>query len=136
MDLRRSAPLLCWFTVFAALLACKNSAKSDPQGASSPGQTIPAGGKVPPDGKYEHVTVEGRVVPMIHVMNDGVVVLVDTDGKKPRDWEEQFKRKGAAPSGTYNIHKTNANHNDAFDDDAIDREGWWTIDEKGTITQR
>jgi len=88
------------------------------------------------DGKYENVTVEGRAVPMIHVKNGGAVVLVDTDGLKPRRWEEQFKRKGDLPNGTYNIHKTNVNGNDDFADDPIDREGTWVIDSNANIIAR
>jgi len=91
---------------------------------------------VPPDGKYENVTVEGRVVPMVHVMNGGAVVLVDTDGVKPRTWEEQFKRKGDLPNGTFNLHKTNSNGNDTFADDPIDREGSWVIDAQANIIAR
>jgi hypothetical protein len=91
---------------------------------------------VPRDGKYENVTVEGKVVPMINVMNEGNVVLVDTDGKKPRTWEEQYKRKGDLPRGSYDLHKTNVNQNDSFEDDPVDRQGLWTIDEKGNIAKR
>ena len=91
---------------------------------------------VPPDGKYERVTVEGVTVPMINVMNNGNIVLIDTDGTKPRTWEEQYKRKGDVPAGMFNIHKTNANKNDTFEDDPIDREGMWAIDAKGNMTRR
>ncbi|GEM_PF-2512927 len=92
-------------------------------------------GNPPPDGKYERVTVEGVTVPMINVMEKGTVVLVDTDGKKPRTWEEQYKRKRETGPGTFDIHKVDANKNDKFDDDAIDKEGLWLIDEKGNITK-
>ncbi len=89
----------------------------------------------PPDGKYERVVVDGVTVPMINVMNGGAVVLVDTDGKKPRSWEEQYKRKRSLPNGQYDLHKTNTNGNDTFEDDAIDKEGLWVIDAKGNITK-
>jgi hypothetical protein len=90
----------------------------------------------PPDGKYENVTVEGRTVPMIHVMEGGAIVLVDTDGKKPRTWEEMYKRHGDLPKGTYNLHKTDANRIGDFAKVPMDREGTWTIDAKGNITAR
>ncbi len=96
---------------------------------------VPAGSP-PPDAKYERVMVEGVTVPMVSVMNGGAVVLVDTDGKKPRSWEEQYKRKRAdLLPGQYDLHKTNTNKNDTFDDDAIDKEGLWIIDAKGNITK-
>ncbi len=100
----------------------------------SRGATAQGAATAPPDGKYENVTVEGRVVPMIHVMEGGTVVLVDTDGKKPRTWEEQFKRKGDLPAGTFDVHKTDVNGNGTFADDPIDRRGTWTIDGSGNIT--
>lgn len=81
------------------------------------------------------MVVEGVTVPMIQVMNGGAVVLVDTDGKKPRSWEEQYKRKRDLPSGQFDLHKTNTNKNDSFEDDAIDKEGLWVIDAKGNITK-
>lgn len=93
-------------------------------------------GSPPPDGKYERVIVDGVTVPMINVINSGTVVLVDTDGKKPRSWEEQYKRKRVElPVGHYDLHKTNTNKNDTFDDDAIDKEGLWVIDAKGNISR-
>lgn len=93
-------------------------------------------GSPPADGKYERVMVEGVTVPMIEVMDHGATVLVDTDGKKPRTWEEQYKRKRPAlQPGEYDLHKTDANKNDKFEDDAIDREGRWVIDAKGNITK-
>lgn len=95
---------------------------------------VPAGSP-PPDGKYERVTVDGVTVPMINVMNNGAVVLVDTDGKKPRSWEEQYKRKRELPAGQFDVHKTNVNKNDTFEDDPIDKEGLWVIDAKGNITK-
>jgi hypothetical protein len=92
---------------------------------------------VPPiDGKYENVVVEGRTVAMVHVMEHGAVVLVDVDGLKPRSWEEQFKRKGDLPDGTYNLHKTNVNHSTTFEDDPVDREGLWVIDSKANLIAR
>ncbi|HQY62470.1 MAG: hypothetical protein IPF92_26745 [Myxococcales bacterium] len=93
-------------------------------------------GSPPPDGKYERVVVDGVTVPMIHVMNGGKVVLVDTDGAKPRSWEEQYKRKRELPAGQFDVHKTNTNKNDSFEDDAIDKEGLWVVDAKGNITKR
>ncbi|TMQ15095.1 MAG: hypothetical protein E6J91_13955 [Deltaproteobacteria bacterium] len=108
--------------------------------SNAPGPTTPEvaeapAGNPPPDGKYERVIVEGVTVPMVSIMNGGAVVLVDTDGKKPRTWEEQYKKKSAKLKGQLDIHKTNANKNDTFDDDPIDREGLWTIDAKGNITK-
>jgi hypothetical protein len=97
--------------------------------------TAPAGSP-PPDGKYERVTVDGVTVPMIQVMDNGATVLVDTDGVKPRSWEEQYKRKRASLlTGQYDLHKTNTNKNDTFEDDAIDKEGLWVIDSKANITK-
>jgi hypothetical protein len=95
---------------------------------------VPAGAP-PPDGKYERVTVEGVTVPMIQVMKSGAVILVDTDGKKPRTWEEQYKRKRDLPNGQYDVHKTDTNKNDDFEDEKIDREGLWMIDAKGNVTK-
>jgi hypothetical protein len=106
--------------------------------ASAPGGEAakPPAGSPPADGKYERVTVEGVTVPMVQVMNSGAVVLVDTDGKKPRTWEEQYKRKrdNLLP-GQYDIHKTDKNKNDNFEDETIDKEGLWVIDAKGNITK-
>lgn len=116
--------------IVAALLASSRWATASPADARLSSTTVPM------DGKYENVTVEGRVVPMVHVMNGGAVVLVDTDGKKPRTWEEQFKRKGDLPSGTYNIHKTNVNGNNEFADVPVDREGLWVIDGNANIFAR
>lgn len=93
-------------------------------------------GSPPPDGKYERVLVDGVTVPMIEVMDHGATVLVDTDGTKPRSWEEQYKRKRPElKPGEYDVHKTNTNKNDKLDDDAIDKEGRWVIDAKGNITK-
>jgi hypothetical protein len=92
-----------------------------------------APGAPPPDGKYVNVNVEGREVPMIHVMKGGSVVLVDTDGKKPRTWEEQFKRKGDLPPGTFNIHKTNVSGAEDFANEPVDRVGIWVLDGNANI---
>jgi hypothetical protein len=105
-----------------------------PSGSSSAGPTGPEG-KPPPDGKYERVMVDGVTVPMIEVMKGGTVVLVDTDGKKPRTWEEQYKKKREIGGGQFDVHKTDANKDGKFDDDPIDKEGLWVIDEKGNITK-
>jgi hypothetical protein len=102
--------------------------------AAAPAVPVPPGAP-PADGKYERVTVDGVTVPMINVMNGGAVVLVDTDGTKPRSWEEQYKRKRDLPNGQYDLHKTNTNKNDTFEDDTIDKEGLWVIDAKGNITK-
>src|SRR5262245_53284671 len=75
-------------SVVAPVLA--TSAAPPPVVATAP--AAPAGSP-PPDGKYERVIVDGVTVPMINVMDNGATVLVDTDGKKPRTWEEQYKRK-------------------------------------------
>jgi hypothetical protein len=98
-----------------------------------PAPTAEKAGALVADGKYEHVTVEGTKVAMVQVMNGGDVVLVDTDGAKPRTWEQQYKRKGSLPKGQYDLHKTDANHNGSFDDDAVDRTGKWSIDGSGNI---
>ena len=111
----------------AALGGSGHGATATPLDVTSPAAPLA-------DGKYENVVVEGRVVPMIHVKNDRDVVLVDTDGKKPRLWEEQYKRKGNAPKGTYNVHKSNRSGTDSFENEPIDREGIWTIDSAGNIT--
>lgn len=106
-----------------------------PASASGPAAVVTPPGAPPADGKYERVVVDGVTVPMVQVMNGGAIVLVDTDGKKPRDWEEQYKRKRALPNGQYDLHKTNTNKNDTFEDDAIDKEGLWVIDAKANITR-
>jgi hypothetical protein len=100
----------------------------------SRGAEAAGGGAVPADGKYRNVTVEGRTVPMIHVKEGGTIVLVDTDGKEPRTWEEMFKRHGDLPSGTYNVHKTAPNGTEDFANVPVDRKGNWTIDASGNIT--
>jgi len=147
-------PLVALTLVLALALGCHKSKTSTTEGSASsyaPTPTVPAApsapsppaaAKVPPgsppaDGKYERVIVEGVTVPMVQVMNGGAVVLVDTDGKKPRTWEEQYKRKRPELlSGQYDLHKTDANRNDSFEDDAIDKEGLWVIDAKGNITRQ
>jgi hypothetical protein len=108
--------------------------------STTPGPTTPEvadapAGNPPPDGKYERVVVDGVTVPMVNIMSGGTVVLVDTDGKKPRSWEQQYKKKNAKLRGQLDVHKTNTNKNDTFEDDAIDREGMWLIDAKGNITR-
>lgn len=142
--------------VLLSCIACGKKEKSDPSVAptasasstaattaaaatsAAPATPVPAAvpaGSPPPDGKYERVVVDGVTVPMINVMNNGAVVLVDTDGKKPRSWEEQYKRKRQLPNGQFDVHKTNTNKNDDFEDDTIDKEGLWVIDAKGNITR-
>lgn len=136
---------LLFVLVFAAQACCLPDRKpetdtpsptSDP---AKPGQTAqnkkPSApdANIPADGKYENVSVEGKVVPLIEIMNNGDVVLVDTDNVKPRTWEQQYKRKGDLPRGTYNIHKTDVNKNNSFEDDPVDRQGQWTMDTKGNI---
>jgi hypothetical protein len=157
--LRRSpVPLVLLAFAFLACAACGKKEKPtegaasaspsvSPPGTTSAGTTpatvTPAApavvatppGAPPPDGKYERVVIDGVTVPMIQVMNGGAIVLVDTDGKKPRTWEEQYKRKRNLPNGQYDLHKTNANGNDSFEDDAIDKEGLWVIDAKGNISK-
>jgi hypothetical protein len=118
----------------SAATAAPGAATAAPGAATAANAWVPAGSP-PPDGKYERVVVEGVTVPMIHVMNGGTVVLVDTDGKKPRDWEEQYKKKRDLPAGQLDVHKTNTNKNDTFEDDPIDKEGLWVIDAKGNITK-
>ncbi|MBN9161698.1 MAG: hypothetical protein J0I07_12100 [Myxococcales bacterium] len=129
-----------------AAVLCFSCSKKDkeeaPAGSSTSagatGATAPAApaGSPPPDGKYERVIVDGVTVPMINVMDNGATILVDTDGVKPRTWEEQYKRKRSSLLvGQYDLHKTNANKNDTFEDDPIDKEGLWVIDSKGNITR-
>lgn len=112
-------------------------ASSTPAPATSggPPAVVTPPGAPPPDGKYERVVVDGVTVPMVQVMNGGQILLVDTDGAKPRTWEEQYKRKRDLPNGQYDLHKTNTNKNDTFEDDAIDREGLWVIDAKANVTK-
>ena len=121
--------------VVVGVLVSSRWAKAKPAAASQPAP-MQASGPLPPDGKYENVSVEGRVVPMVHVMMGGTVVLVDTDGKKPRTWEEQFKRKGDVAAGTFNVHKTNVKGTNDFADEPVDREGLWLIDAHANIVAR
>jgi hypothetical protein len=107
---------------------------------AGPGPTTPSVadapvGNPPADGKYTNVKVEGVTVPMINVMEKGTVVLVDTDGKKPRSWEEQYKKKTAKLVGQFDLHKTDANKSGKFDDDEVDKQGLWVIDNQGNITK-
>jgi hypothetical protein len=118
----------------AATTAAGGATPTTPASGAAPVAQVPAGSP-PPDGKYERVVVDGVTVPMINVMNSGAVVLVDSDGKKPRSWEEQYKRKRELPAGQFDVHKTNTNNNDSFEDDKIDKEGLWIIDAKGNITK-
>lgn len=111
------------------------SATPAPATSGGPPAVVTPPGAPPPDGKYERVVVDGVTVPMVQVMNGGQILLVDTDGAKPRTWEEQYKRKRDIGAGTFDIHKTDVNKNDKFDDDPIDKEGLWVIDEKGNITK-
>lgn len=104
-------------------------------GPSTPMVADAPEGNPPPDGKYEKVKVDGVTVPMINVMEGGTVVLVDTDGVKPRSWEEQYKKKKAPKKGQFDLHKTDGNKNGKFDDDAVDKEGIWVIDAKGNIVK-
>jgi hypothetical protein len=91
-------------------------------------------GSPPPDGAYKNVMVEGRVVPMVHIKDNGATVLVDTEGQVPRTWSEQFRHHGDLPEGVYNIHKTHAEGHPDFHDLPVDRRGVWTIDAKGNLT--
>jgi hypothetical protein len=137
---RALPPLVALFVASVSLASCSRKEAPPEAGTgaspSSLAKAPEAPAPIPPDGKYERVLVEGVTVPMINVMNSGSVVLIDTDGQKPRSWEEQYKRKGSLPAGSFDLHKTNANKNDTFEDDPIDREGLWTIDERGNITKR
>jgi hypothetical protein len=138
-SLSRRLDLKAWLTgvlvfVVVGVLVSSRWAKAKP--VASPHPAPMQAGPLPPDGKYENVSVEGRVVPMVHVMLGATVVLVDTDGKKPRMWEEQFKRKGDLPPGTFNIHKTNVNGTDDFAGDPVDRVGLWVIDANANIVAR
>ncbi|WP_394836937.1 hypothetical protein LVJ94_08520 [Pendulispora rubella] len=127
------------FFVLAFCMACSRPRGEDQEGKQEKRETQTTGATaswVPPDGKYERVQINGITVPMIEVMEKGTVVLVDTDGVKPRTWEEQFKRKGNIAPGTFDLHKSNTNKNDTFSDDEVDRQGLWVIDSKGNITQK
>jgi hypothetical protein len=145
MEPRRQSPfrrvdVRTWLTgllvfLVVGFLVSSRWAKAKPATLPQP-TPMQASGPLPPDGKYENVSVEGRVVPMVHVMMGGTVVLVDTDGKKPRSWEEQFKRKGDLPPGAFNVHKTNVNGSNDFADDPVDRVGLWVIDANANIVAR
>jgi len=121
----------------AATTAAATGAATAPASGATPAPPAAApAGTPPPDGKYERVQVDGVTVPMIQVMEGGKVVLVDTDGAKPRTWEEQYKRKrDTLLAGQYDIHKTDADKDGKFDNDKIDKEGLWVIDTKGNITK-
>lgn len=95
----------------------------------------PPAGNPPPDGKYERVQVEGVTVPMINVMENGTIVLVDTDGKKPRTWEQRYKKKAAKLAGQFDLHWTDGNNDGKFVDGELDKQGLWVIDAKGNITR-
>jgi hypothetical protein len=112
----------------------KPTAGSGQTGPNTPMVADAPEGNPPPDGKYEKVMVDGTTVPMIQVMDGGKTVLVDTDGKKPRSWEEQYKNK-KAKKGQLDIHKTDTNKNGKFEDDQVDKEGIWLLDVKGNITK-
>ncbi len=93
-------------------------------------------GSPPADGSYEKVQVEGQTIPVIKVMEQGSIVLIDRDGVKPRTWEEEYKRKDPKLlPGQYDLHKTDVNKNGKFDDDPVDKVGLWVIDAKGNITK-
>lgn len=130
----------CFLALCASAIALGSCTKGDPKSEASSAASaaskpdLPAIA-IPPDGKLENVKVEGITVPMIQLMESGQVVLVDTDGVKPRTWEEQFKRKGDLPRGYFDLHKTDGNKNNKFDDDAVDKQGRWKMDEKGNITR-
>jgi hypothetical protein len=126
----------CCLALCAAVLICacsKSETKSEP--AASGSKPALAAIEIPADGKLENVKVEGVTVPMIQIMESGQVVLVDTDGVKPRTWEEQYKRKGELPRGYFDLHKTDTNKNNKFDDDAVDKQGRWKMDDKGNLTR-
>lgn len=154
--------LLFVLVLTAALIGCEKAPTPDTRGATppvgptntqppaeTPKQDHPSGEHpgagvatpalqpiaIPADGKIENVKVNGITVPMINIMDGGTVILVDTDGVKPRSWEEQYKRKGALPKGYFDLHKSNTNKNDTFEDDEIDKQGRWKMDEKGNLVQ-
>lgn len=117
------------------LSAC-NAKKEEAPTASTSTAAQTANSNVPADGKYEGVTVDGKRVAMVSVMNGGTVVLVDIEGDKPRSWEEQYKRKGASlKPGQFDIHKTDANKDGSFEDDAIEP-GLWLIDAKANLAKQ
>ncbi len=128
LPLKNVLPGVAVFALVGFLVASRGTPARADGPAAHPGP--------PPDGKYENVTVEGRPVAMVHVMQGGSVVLVDTDGKKPRMWEEQFKRKGDAAPGTFNVHKSHPDGTNNFAADPVDRVGTWVIDGNANITAR
>lgn len=91
--------------------------------------------KIPADGKYEKIKVEGVTMPLINIMESGTVVLVDTDGKKPRTWEVQYKRVGDLPPGWFDTRKKDVNGDNNFKDDPVDAQGLWKMDEQGNLTR-
>ena len=123
-------------TPAATTAAATGAATAPASGAAATPPAAAPAGTPPPDGKYERVQVDGVTVPMIQVMESGTVILVDTDGAKPRTWEEQYKKKRATLlTGQFDVHKTDANKDGKFDDDKIDKEGLWVIDAKGNLTK-
>jgi hypothetical protein len=126
--MRRHAAFALALVLLSA--ACKRSSSEEaPEQRAEPASARPA-----PDGKYENVLVDGKRVPMVQVMNGAEVLLVDTDGVKPRTWEEQYKRKGATlQPGQFDLHKTDVKRDGRFDDDPIDRQGRWQVDEQGNL---
>lgn len=101
--------------------------------AQSPAAPAPV--QIPADGKYDKLKVEGVTVPLINIMESGSVVLVDTDGRKPRTWEVQYKRVGDLPPGWFDTRKKDLNNDNNFKDDPVDAQGLWKMDEKGNITR-
>lgn len=109
-------------------------AAADPSPSPAPSPKL-AALEIPADGKYDKVKVDGVTVPLIHIMDSGSVVLVDTDGKKPRTWEVQYKKKADLPRGWFDLRKADTNKNNKFNDDEVDAEGLWKMDAKGNITR-
>lgn len=91
---------------------------------------------LPRDGAYPNVTIEGRTVPMVHLKDNGRTLLVDTTGKVPRTWTEQYRRRGDVPEGMFDIHKTHVDGHENFRDLPVDRKGLWTLDASGNLTAR
>jgi hypothetical protein len=123
-------------TVAAPATTTAPPAASSAGPAASSAVAVPPGAP-PPDGTYENVKVDGVTVPVIKVMEKGAIVLIDTDGKKPRTWEEEYKRKRAdLPNGAYDLHKTDVKKDGDFKNDEVDKMGLWVIDAKGNITKQ